>query len=78
MPILNFRMITSPGVYIFLQMCHKNFIQQDNLAFPLICPDWNADEEMLLLEVFSSGFELQLWRFIEIIFNVLFLVIYDD
>lgn len=26
--------------------------QQDNLAFPLICPDWNADEEMLLLEVF--------------------------
>ncbi|GER48270.1 transcriptional adapter ADA2 [Striga asiatica] len=22
----------------------------DNLAFPLICPDWNADEEMLLLE----------------------------
>ncbi|KAL8511390.1 hypothetical protein ACS0TY_017975 [Phlomoides rotata] len=24
--------------------------QQDNLAFPLICPDWNADEEMLLLE----------------------------
>lgn len=24
--------------------------QQDNLSFPLICPDWNADEEMLLLE----------------------------
>ena len=24
---------------------------QDNLSFPLICPDWNADEEMLLLEV---------------------------
>ncbi|XP_015900773.1 transcriptional adapter ADA2 isoform X2 [Ziziphus jujuba] len=22
----------------------------DNLAFPLICPDWNADEESLLLE----------------------------
>ncbi|KAB2613456.1 transcriptional adapter ADA2a-like, partial [Pyrus ussuriensis x Pyrus communis] len=22
----------------------------DNLAFPLICPDWNVDEEMLLLE----------------------------
>ncbi|KAK9284480.1 hypothetical protein L1049_023653 [Liquidambar formosana] len=22
----------------------------DNLAFPLICPDWNADEEILLLE----------------------------
>lgn len=28
--------------------------QQDNLAFPLICLDWNADEEMLLLEVISS------------------------
>jgi hypothetical protein len=26
---------------------------QDNLSFPLICPDWNADEEILLLEVFS-------------------------
>ncbi|KAG1347984.1 putative Transcriptional adapter ADA2 [Cocos nucifera] len=22
----------------------------DNLSFPLICPDWNADEEILLLE----------------------------
>ncbi|KAK7393788.1 hypothetical protein VNO78_22352 [Psophocarpus tetragonolobus] len=22
----------------------------DNLSFPLLCPDWNADEEMLLLE----------------------------
>jgi hypothetical protein len=26
-------------------------LQQDNLSFPLICPDWNADEEILLLEV---------------------------
>jgi hypothetical protein len=25
--------------------------QQDNLSFPLICPDWNADDEILLLEV---------------------------
>lgn len=24
---------------------------QDILSFPLICPEWNADEEMLLLEV---------------------------
>lgn len=31
-------------LYIFL-------FEQDNLSFPLICPDWNADEEMLLLEV---------------------------
>ncbi|KAF7145584.1 hypothetical protein RHSIM_Rhsim04G0027300 [Rhododendron simsii] len=23
---------------------------EDNLSFPLICPDWNADEEILLLE----------------------------
>ncbi|WRX16257.1 zinc finger protein [Theobroma cacao] len=23
---------------------------KDNLSFPLICPDWNADEEILLLE----------------------------
>lgn len=28
------------------------FPPQDNLSFPLICPDWNADEEILLLEVF--------------------------
>ena len=28
---------------------------QDNLSFPLICPDWNADDEILLLEVFSSN-----------------------
>ncbi|KAL5729713.1 Transcriptional adapter ada2 [Ranunculus cassubicifolius] len=25
----------------------------DNLSFPLICPDWNADEEILLLEDMS-------------------------
>ncbi|MCD9641921.1 hypothetical protein HAX54_028406 [Datura stramonium] len=25
----------------------------DNLAFPLICADWNADEEMLLLEAWK-------------------------
>ena len=24
---------------------------QGNLTFPLICPDWSADDEMLLLEV---------------------------
>ncbi|XP_019438740.1 PREDICTED: transcriptional adapter ADA2b-like isoform X2 [Lupinus angustifolius] len=30
----------------------------DNLSFPLLCPDWNADEEMLLLEgieMYGSG-----------------------
>lgn len=26
-------------------------VLQDNLSFPLIFPDWNADEEILLLEV---------------------------
>ncbi|KAL9243974.1 hypothetical protein vseg_017800 [Gypsophila vaccaria] len=32
---------------------HKNnhpYRVMDNLSFPLICPDWNADEEILLLE----------------------------
>ncbi|KAL6561222.1 hypothetical protein OROMI_016823 [Orobanche minor] len=29
---------------------HSYRVMEDNLAFPLICPDWNADEEMLLLE----------------------------
>lgn len=28
---------------------------QDNLSFPLICADWNADEEILLLEVRASA-----------------------
>lgn len=27
----------------------------DSLSFPLICPDWNADEEILLLEVQNSA-----------------------
>jgi hypothetical protein len=26
---------------------------QDNLSFPLIHPEWNADEEILLLEVMN-------------------------
>ncbi|XWS52227.1 hypothetical protein CRYUN_Cryun11dG0048800 [Craigia yunnanensis] len=26
------------------------FVSQDNFSFPLICPDWNVDEEILLLE----------------------------
>ncbi|GLU20597.1 hypothetical protein SLE2022_367880 [Rubroshorea leprosula] len=32
---------------------HKNshhYRVMDNLSFPLMCPDWNADDEMLLLE----------------------------
>ncbi|XP_047342363.1 transcriptional adapter ADA2-like [Impatiens glandulifera] len=32
---------------------HKNshtYRVMDNLSFPLICPDWNADDEILLLE----------------------------
>ncbi|XP_059282326.1 transcriptional adapter ADA2-like isoform X2 [Lycium ferocissimum] len=31
-------------------MSSRIFYEQDNLSFPLICADWNADEEMLLLE----------------------------
>ncbi|XP_044495168.1 transcriptional adapter ADA2b-like isoform X2 [Mangifera indica] len=35
----------------------------DNLSFPLICPDWNADDEMLLLE----GIEMYgFWNWIEV------------
>ncbi|KAM1016144.1 hypothetical protein ACFX13_046618 [Malus domestica] len=30
--------------------CNHPYRVMDNLAFPLICPDWNVDEEMLLLE----------------------------
>lgn len=35
---------------LFEEFC---FLKQDNLSFPLLCPDWNADEEMLLLEVLN-------------------------
>lgn len=31
----------------------KHIFFQDNLSFPLISPDWSADEEMLLLEVWT-------------------------
>lgn len=42
------------NLFLVSTMCVISFVfEQDNLAFPLICPDWNADEEMLLLEVFS-------------------------
>ncbi|KAG6573518.1 Transcriptional adapter ADA2b, partial [Cucurbita argyrosperma subsp. sororia] len=35
----------------------------DNLSFPLICPDWNADDEMLLLE----GIEMYgFWNWTEV------------
>jgi hypothetical protein len=37
----------SPDIDGFLFLCHL----QDNLSFPLIHPEWNADEEILLLEV---------------------------
>ncbi|KAH0983951.1 hypothetical protein GBA52_011128 [Prunus armeniaca] len=30
--------------------CNHPYRVMDNLSFPLLCPDWNADEEMLLLE----------------------------
>ncbi|RXH90124.1 hypothetical protein DVH24_032481 [Malus domestica] len=33
--------------------CNHPYRVMDNLAFPLICPDWNVDEEMLLLEDMS-------------------------
>lgn len=33
-------------------ICFLFRLWQDNLSFPLICADWNADEEILLLEVY--------------------------
>lgn len=38
-------------MYILFKGGKKHFSWQDNLAFPLLCSDWNVDEEMLLLEV---------------------------
>ncbi|KAK3002682.1 hypothetical protein RJ639_017919 [Escallonia herrerae] len=40
----------SVGAEVKPHKSHHPYRVMDNLAFPLICPDWNADEEMLLLE----------------------------
>ncbi|XP_057431057.1 transcriptional adapter ADA2a [Lotus japonicus] len=40
----------SVGVEVTPHKCNHPYRIMDNLSFPLICPDWNADEEMLLLE----------------------------
>ncbi|KAL1567554.1 transcriptional adapter ADA2-like isoform X3 [Salvia divinorum] len=40
----------SVGGEVYPHKCNHPYRVMDNLAFPLICPDWNADEEMLLLE----------------------------
>ncbi|KAL6140284.1 hypothetical protein ACLB2K_058584 [Fragaria x ananassa] len=40
----------SVGVEVTPHKCNHPYRVMDNLSFPLICPDWNADEEMLLLE----------------------------
>ncbi|XP_042039791.1 transcriptional adapter ADA2-like isoform X1 [Salvia splendens] len=40
----------SVGAEVFPHKSSHLYRVMDNLAFPLICPDWNADEEMLLLE----------------------------
>ena len=39
------------SMYISFKGEKTFFFWQDNLSFPLLCPDWNVDEEMLLLEV---------------------------
>ncbi|KAL6511247.1 hypothetical protein OROHE_020471 [Orobanche hederae] len=38
------------GAEVHPHKSNHSYRVMDNLAFPLICPDWNADEEMLLLE----------------------------
>ncbi|KAK4372758.1 hypothetical protein RND71_008142 [Anisodus tanguticus] len=40
----------SVGAEVHPHKSHHHYRVMDILAFPLICPDWNADEEMLLLE----------------------------
>ncbi|XP_031394515.1 transcriptional adapter ADA2a isoform X1 [Punica granatum] len=40
----------SVGAEITPHKSNHPYRVMDNLSFPLICPDWNVDEEMLLLE----------------------------
>ncbi|KAL1194685.1 Transcriptional adapter ADA2b [Cardamine amara subsp. amara] len=40
----------SVGVEITPHKCDHPYRVMGNLTFPLICPDWSADDEMLLLE----------------------------
>ncbi|KAJ4835048.1 hypothetical protein Tsubulata_012843 [Turnera subulata] len=47
----------SVGAEVAPHKCNHPYWVMDNLSFPLICPDWNADEEALLLEgIDMSGF----------------------
>ncbi|KAK8467657.1 hypothetical protein PHAVU_007G120612 [Phaseolus vulgaris] len=53
----------SVGAEVTPHKCNHPYRIMDNLSFPLICPDWNADEEMLLLEAiemygFGNGNEV--------------------
>uniref|UniRef100_A0A2P2M3M8 Transcriptional adapter n=1 Tax=Rhizophora mucronata TaxID=61149 RepID=A0A2P2M3M8_RHIMU len=40
----------SVGAEVTPHKCNHPYRVMDNLSFPLICPDWNADDEILLLE----------------------------
>ncbi|OMO72417.1 hypothetical protein COLO4_27626 [Corchorus olitorius] len=40
----------SVGAEVTPHKANHPYRVMDNLSFPLICPDWNADEEILLLE----------------------------
>ncbi|XAR53870.1 hypothetical protein NMG60_11022579 [Bertholletia excelsa] len=40
----------SVGAEVTPHKSDHSYRVMDNLSFPLICPDWNADEEILLLE----------------------------
>ncbi|PIN20368.1 Histone acetyltransferase complex SAGA/ADA, subunit ADA2 [Handroanthus impetiginosus] len=53
----------SVGAEVHPHKSNHSYRVMDNLAFPLLCPDWNADEEMLLLE----GLEMYgLWNWSEV------------
>ncbi|XP_062101691.1 transcriptional adapter ADA2a-like isoform X2 [Humulus lupulus] len=43
----------SVGAEVSTHKSNHHYRVMDNLCFPLICPDWNADEETLLLEDLS-------------------------
>jgi hypothetical protein len=49
--ILKYLVLYPVYCYSWFSVDVLTWIQQDNLSFPLICSDWNADEEILLLEV---------------------------
>ncbi|KAM1918465.1 hypothetical protein ACFX13_037941 [Malus domestica] len=50
----------SVGAEVTSHKSNHSYRVMDNLSFPLICPDWNADDEILLLEA-SEMYGLGNW-----------------